>query len=102
MVVKVLTANRLIDGQAVWLAADGAWRESIHGALVARHPEAVAALEEAGMLASQDNLVVDVSVIDVEEREEGLYPLRLRERIRLSGPTIVTFGTSQSKHASQH
>jgi hypothetical protein len=30
--------------------------------------------------------------IDVEERAEGLYPIRLRERIRLSGPTIVTFG----------
>ncbi|WP_432612313.1 DUF2849 domain-containing protein, partial [Brucella abortus] len=25
MIVKVLTANRLIDGQAVWLGADGSW-----------------------------------------------------------------------------
>ncbi|MFC4624670.1 DUF2849 domain-containing protein [Daeguia caeni] len=96
MIVKVLTANRLIDGQAVWLGADGKWLETIEGALVARHAEAVAALEEAGKRAARDNLVVDVNVIDVEERAEGLYPIRLRERIRLSGPTIVTFGDHQA------
>ncbi|MFS2325862.1 DUF2849 domain-containing protein [Brucella sp. H1_1004] len=98
MVVKVLTANRLIDGQAVWLGADGSWQETIDGALVARHAEAVAALEDAGKVAAKANLVVDVNVIDVEERDEGLYPIRLRERIRLSGPTIVTLG---QPHGSQ-
>ncbi|EPZ76205.1 sulfite/nitrite reductase [Brucella abortus 82] len=92
MIVKVLTANRLIDGQAVWLGADGSWQETIDGALVARHAEAVNALEEAGRLAARANLVVDVNVIDVEERGADLYPIRLRERIRLSGPTIVTMG----------
>ncbi|MDH7789944.1 DUF2849 domain-containing protein [Ochrobactrum sp. AN78] len=98
MVVKVLTANRLIDGQAVWLGADGSWQETIDGALVARHAEAVSALEEAGKVAAKANLVVDVNVIDVEERDEGLYPIRLRERIRLSGPTIITLG---QPHGSQ-
>ena len=100
MIVKVLTANRLIDGQAVWLAADGAWREAMDDALIARHEEAITALEAAGKLAARDNLVVDVNVIDVEEREEGLYPVRLRERIRLSGPTIITLGQPLLKHAS--
>ncbi|MBB5700186.1 putative Rossmann fold enzyme [Ochrobactrum daejeonense] len=100
MVVKVLTANRLIDGQAVWLGADGSWRETIDGALIARHAEAVAALESAGETAAKANLVVDVNVIDVEEREEGLYPIRLRERIRLSGPSIPTFGHAPLKRAS--
>ena len=105
MVVKILTANRLIDGQAVWLGADGSWQETIDGALIARHAEAVAALEDAGKVASKANLVVDVNVIDVEERAEGLYPIRLRERIRLSGPSIVTFGhapleTPELKRAS--
>lgn len=68
---KVLTANRLIDGQAVWLGADGSWQETIDGALVARHAEAVEALEDAGNLAAKANLVVDVNVIDVEERGRG-------------------------------
>lgn len=100
MVVKVLTANRLMDGQAVWLGADGSWQETIDGALVARHAEAVSALEEAGKVAAKANLVVDVNVIDVEERDEGLYPIRLRERIRLSGPTIITLGQPPLKKAS--
>ncbi|MGH6760719.1 MAG: DUF2849 domain-containing protein [Phyllobacterium sp.] len=88
MTMKVLTANRLTDGEAVWLAADGEWREGIDGALVARHVEAVAALENAGKIAIKSNLVVDVNVIDVEERGTHLHPLRLRERIRLTGPTV--------------
>ncbi|PRD43344.1 DUF2849 domain-containing protein [Phyllobacterium phragmitis] len=88
MTIKVLTANRLTDGEAVWLGADGEWRETIEGALLARDAEAVAALESAGKAALGANLVVDVNLIDVEERGGELYPLRLRERIRLSGPTI--------------
>jgi hypothetical protein len=88
MSVNVLTANRLTDGEAVWLGANGEWLERIDGALIARHAEAVSALEEAGKAAIKSNLVIDVNVIDVEERGTNLYPLRLRERIRQLGPTI--------------
>lgn len=90
MTMKVLTANRLIDGVSVWLGANGDWLEGIDGALVARHAEAVAALEQAGKQAQAIDPVVDVNVIDVEERNGRLYPLRLRERIRLTGPTVRT------------
>jgi hypothetical protein len=88
MSVKVLTANRLTDGEVVWLGANGEWLEHIDGALIARHAEAVSALEEAGKSAIKSNLVIDVNVIDVEERGTDLYPVRLRERIRQLGPTI--------------
>ena len=89
MTVKVLSANRLSDGVSVWLAADGHWANSIRGALLARHPEAVAALEAAGQQASRSDEVVDINLIDVEEHGDQLFPVRLRERIRLSGPTIT-------------
>ena len=85
---KVLTANRLTDGIAVWLSASGEWQDTITDAFVARHDEAVAALEETGRTAVTDNKVVDVNVIDVEEVGDVLVPTRLRERIRLHGPTI--------------
>jgi hypothetical protein len=88
MSVKVLTANRLADGEVVWLGANGEWLEHIDGALIARHAEAVNALEEAGKSAIKSNLVIDVNVIDVEERGTDLFPVRLRERIRQLGPTI--------------
>ena len=86
--MKVLTANRLTNGIAVWLGANGQWQERIDHALIGRHPETVTALEQAGKSAFNDNLVVDVDLIDVEEINGGIYPIRLRERIRASGPTF--------------
>lgn len=89
MADKVLTANRLTDGIAVWLDASGQWVENLQDAIIARHGEAVAALEDAGRKALADNLVVDANVIDIVEQDGQLRPLRLRERIRAEGPTIA-------------
>ena len=89
MVDKVLTANRLTDGIAVWLDASGQWTDRLQDAFVARHAEAVEALEAAGQQAFASNLVVDVNVIEIEEKDGKLHPLRLRERIRAEGPTIA-------------
>ncbi|OWK24151.1 nitrite reductase [Rhizobium yanglingense] len=88
MVDKVLTANRLTDGVAVWLNAGGEWVTSLQDALIARHAEAVTALEEIGKKSYADNKVVDVDVIEVQETNGVLWPLRLRERIRAQGPTM--------------
>ena len=88
MATKVLTANRLGDGISVWMGSDGQWTVSLKDAFLARHDDAVAALEAAGREAVADNRVVDVNVIDVEETESGPRPFRLRERIRADGPTI--------------
>jgi hypothetical protein len=89
MISKVLTANKLIDGNSVWLNAQGEWCEELKDAFIARHDEAVAALEDTGKKAVSDNLVVDVAVIDVVERENGIWPTRLRERIRSHGPSVA-------------
>lgn len=88
MAEKVLTANRLADGISVWLDAAGNWNESLQEAFVARHKEAVDALEATGKQAFADNKVVDVNVVDVEEVNGVLRPLRMRERIRAEGPSI--------------
>ena len=89
MADKVLTANRLGDGIAVWLDANGQWTERLQDAFVARHAEAVTAIEDAGRKAFASNVVLDVNVIEVEEKGGLLRPLRLRERIRAEGPTIA-------------
>jgi hypothetical protein len=88
MTDKVLTANRLTDGIAVWLDAGGAWNERLQDALVARHAEAVTSLEAIGKRDFSANLVVDVNIVEVEEVNGMLRPLRLRERIRAAGPTM--------------
>ncbi|MAY62386.1 MAG: nitrite reductase [Rhizobiales bacterium] len=93
---KILTANRLIDGVSVWFSANGEWVENIHEGFVARHEEAVKALEDAGAAAQADNSVVDANLIDIEEGEGGLRAIRLRERIRADGPTIAYLPNAQN------
>lgn len=85
--MKALTANRLIDGEAVWYSEAGAWIETIAGAELARDKEAEARLEAIGKAAFAANLVVEVELIDVDLADGAVVPHRLRERIRAAGPT---------------
>ncbi|MEX0957214.1 MAG: DUF2849 domain-containing protein [Rhizobiaceae bacterium] len=85
--MKILTANRLIDGEAVWLAPDYSWSETIDVAEVARDKDAEARLEAVGAEAIRRNRVVDVNLVDVELVDGAIVPIRLRERIRAAGPT---------------
>lgn len=85
--MKVLTANRLTDGEAVWFSAAKIWAETIGEAELATDKTAEAALEAAGKAAFANNEVVDVELIDVELVDGSIRPLRLRERIRAAGPT---------------
>jgi hypothetical protein len=85
--MKVLTANRLIDGEVVWYGATEAWIELIDGARIARDKADDEALQAIGKAALAANLVVDVDLVDVELRDGRIVPTRLRERIRAAGPT---------------
>lgn len=88
--MKVLTANRLTDGEAVWYAPTHTWSETLAGAEVARDKEHEEKLEAIGKAALEANQVVDVNLIDVELIDGELVPQRLRERIRAAGPTNRT------------
>ncbi len=85
--MKILTANRLTDGEVVWLAADHSWAESIEAAEIARDKETEEKLSRAGEAAFLKNEVVDVNLIDIELADGAPVPVRLRERIRAAGPT---------------
>lgn len=101
--ISVLTANRLGDGVVVFLDGDGDWSEKISAAAVARSPEEVRALEARGAHDAARNLVVDFYLVDVREGADGLTPVRMRERVRVAGPSIlgdVPGYTSPSPRAS--
>ena len=85
--MKVLTANRLTDGEAVWLATNSGWVETIDGAEVVQDKAGEDRLEAAGKQALANDLVVDVNLIDVALTDGAITPTRLRERIRAAGPT---------------
>jgi hypothetical protein len=84
----VLTANRLTDGIAVWYDREGKWNEWIGRSVVAVTKEDADRLEAIGKTAFANNEVLDVNLVEVEEIEGQIRPLRLRERIRAEGPTI--------------
>ena len=97
--MKIVTANRLRDGEAVWLAADHSWTSIIDGAEIARDVATQEKLERAARAALLKNEVVDVNVVDVTLVDGAIRALRLRERIRASGPTTRTDIGKQARPA---
>ena len=87
--ISVLTANRLGDGIVVFLDFEGAWNEDIAAAVVARSPDEVKALEDRGTYDAARNVVVEPYLVEVREGGGGLIPIRYRERVRVSGPSIL-------------
>ncbi|MBN9509258.1 MAG: DUF2849 domain-containing protein [Alphaproteobacteria bacterium] len=84
----VVSANRLRDGRVVWLAADGGWVEHLHGAVVYLGEEVDAGLA-AGEADEQRQLVVGAYAVEVVETPGGMVPLRMRERVRVDGPSVL-------------
>lgn len=84
---KILTANRLRDGETVYYTAAGEWSRYVTQAMVATTPEDIDALAKIGAAAHAANQVVDVNVIDVTPGRE-VTPAHIRETIRATGPTV--------------
>jgi Protein of unknown function (DUF2849) len=86
---QVLTANRLLDGEVVYLAADGAWVESLTAAAVlATKAEGEAALA-AGLKAELNQEIVHAYLFDIVDGATR-KPIKQREIIRAAGPTVRT------------
>ncbi|MCO5064034.1 MAG: DUF2849 domain-containing protein [Rhizobiaceae bacterium] len=97
--MKVLTANRLIDGEAIWYSDENGWQETIEGAALAADKAAEERLEAIGRAAFAENFALDVDLIDVQLVDGRTVPLRLRERIRAAGPTNRTDHGKQARAA---
>jgi uncharacterized protein DUF2849 len=87
--VSVLTGNRLRDGIVVYLAADGGWVESIEGALIAHSADEARSLQAQGERDAVRNVVVEPYLAEVAVNGGRLVPARMRERVRVEGPSIL-------------
>ena len=96
---KAITANRLSDGLVVFLDDAGAWSVAIADArLVGDGPD----LDAANAYAKSQHdarIVVEPYPIDVEIVDGRPVPVRLRERIRAEGPTVVYGDAERAKLA---
>ncbi len=82
--MKIVTANRLADGEVVWLGAGDRWVDQCRFARIFRDNEDITV--SVARTASQ--AVVELYAIDVTNERGFPVPVRLRERIRASGPTV--------------
>ena len=90
--MKVLTANRLSDGIAVWYSSDKGWNTDIAAAELVSDSAGETRLTAIGAEAYARNEVIDVNVVDAELANGKPAATNLRERIRAEGPTINYHG----------
>ncbi|SMX34710.1 DUF2849 domain-containing protein [Actibacterium lipolyticum] len=91
---KVVTANDLLEGDSIWMTADGEWTRDIAKAEYledADHAEARLKLAE-----SQPGKIVGAYLADAKLGENGPEPTHFREEFRVSGPSNYT----SSKHGA--
>ena len=85
---QVLTANRLIDGEVVYLDARDLWVERLAEAqILSNNAEGEAALVK-GVQAETDRKVVHAYLFDITGQGEAAKPVKMREIIRAAGPTV--------------
>lgn len=82
-----ITANDLADGRVVWLAADGSWTRSLGGARIFAPEEAEEGLAQ-GRASERARRVVGAYAVEVELLAGAPRPVRFRERLRESGPSV--------------
>ena len=85
---QVMTANRLRDGEVVFLNRGGKWEMAIDQATLAQEPQAVAALEARAKADEISTLVTGAYLFDAERRDGKIRASHIRERIRAQGPTV--------------
>lgn len=86
--LQVLTANRLIDGEVVYLGTNGAWVEALEAARVFEAKADADASLAVGAQAELDQKIVHAYLFDIKRSEAGLIPVKQREIIRAAGPTV--------------
>lgn len=90
MNVKILSAQDLQSGLVVYLTSEGGWSRKLVRAAPALDAKAQDHLLQLSRQANGGDHVIEASFIDVDWRETGPVPLRLRERIRAGGrPTVM-------------
>lgn len=88
MIGKVITANRLLDGEVVYLAPGGSWSKSLSEArFLTKEREQTRLLRVAETDVTRQ-IIVGPYLMDAERRTGTPSPISKRESIRAKGPTV--------------
>ncbi len=88
MTLRIFTGNRVADGIVVYLDDAGGWTETVSQSRLIATSEDEEAATEMAEKASDDAVVADPYLIDVNEDGGQIRPVRYRERIRAYGPPV--------------
>lgn len=88
MSLKAITANRLREGDVVYLTDTGRWSVHLNEAWVGSDKAEVEARLTGTEADVAARLVVAVYALEVVEVDGILQPLSAREIIRAAGPTV--------------
>jgi hypothetical protein len=96
---KVVAANDLFDGEAVWLSADDSWTRQISEAELIED-EAIA--EDRLLHAvGQPHIIVGPYLADAKSTPEGPAPVHFREAFRTRGPSNYAHGKQEASPATK-
>ena len=85
---QAVTANRLSDGEVVYLSADNQWVEGFAQAAIADGAEAAERLLACAMPDDFELHVLEPYLFEVLPQGEAYKPASVRETIRAAGPTV--------------
>ncbi|RYH02810.1 DUF2849 domain-containing protein [Salipiger sp. IMCC34102] len=87
---KVVTANALLEGDAVWLTEDDRWtRDMAEAELLTDEAHAELRLLEASARASE---IAGAYLADAQATDDGPAPTHFREAFRTRGPSNYPHG----------
>lgn len=87
---KVITANALLEGDAVWFTADDCWSPNMHEAeLITDEAHADLRLLEAQARKSE---IAGAYLADAKDGPNGPEPTHFRETFRTRGPSNYAHG----------
>lgn len=96
---KVITANLLIEGDAVWFTAANTWSGQIADAeLIEDEAHADLRLLEA---QAQQDVIAGAYLADAKQGEAGPEPTHFREAFRTRGPSNYAHG-KQAEQEQTH
>ena len=87
---KVVTANDLIDGDAVWLTATDDWTRDMSQAEL--FDDEAVAQDRLLFAMSQADVVVGAYLADAKATNKGPAPVHFREKFRTRGPSNYPHG----------
>ena len=96
---KVVAANDLLEGDAVWLTEDDQWTRDM-GKAELIEDEAIAD-DRLLFAAAQVNIVVGAYLVDAKPGKAGPEPVHFREAFRTRGPSNYAHGKQASDPLSR-